>query len=76
MASSKKERARWQVLYTVSSCVRKWDIKKTSCPLHQEGRVKEDTCVFMDARLNPPIEEAVDKVVTFKRTLVAIDICV
>lgn len=27
--------------------------------IRKEGRVQEDTCVFMDARLNCPIEEAV-----------------
>ena len=50
MASSKKERARWKVLYTVFSYVRKWGIKKASHPLDQRRRNK-DTCVFTDARL-------------------------
>lgn len=77
MASSKKERDRWQVLYTVSSCVRKWGIKKASCPLYHGGRKNKGRywCLY-DARLKPPVEEAVCKVETFKRTLVAIEIYV
>lgn len=42
--------------------------------IREEGRIKGHTCVFADARLNPPIEEAVWKVVTSKRTLEVVDI--
>lgn len=77
MASSKKERARWQVLYTVSSCVRKWGIKKASCPLHQGRRRNKGRylCLY-GCQAGPPSAEAVWKVVTLKRTLAAIDIYV
>lgn len=73
MASSKKESARWQVLYTVSSCVRKWGIKKTSCPLHRGRRRKGGSSLHLcEHQAEAPAEEAVCQVVTFKRTLVAV----
>lgn len=74
MASSKKERARWQVSYTVSSCVRIGGMKQASCPLHKGSKRNKGRCLHrMDARLSLQLRKPSGKL---QRTLVAVDICV